>query len=205
MFFDTDAREPSFRPRALVRTQVLRRQRRLHLLRRAGRPAFEYRIRGNIAGAAYTSFAVDGGGIDERYPPARDRLVDPRRHVRRGCRRQLRDHRQRRRAAAQLAATGARRGVDLHPPLLRAGRPGRGRPARAHPAGHQGDRLRSRRAPPRERRSHGTFAGSTRSSACLTLGTGRRPGAPPPDGAPRPTGSTRRRSGSRAATARSTS
>src|SRR4051794_11892665 len=34
-------------------------------------PACTYRIRGNLAGAAYTSFTVDGGGIDERFPPAR--------------------------------------------------------------------------------------------------------------------------------------
>src|SRR4051812_694305 len=34
-------------------------------------PDRTYRIRGNLAGAAYTSFTVDGGGIDERYPPAR--------------------------------------------------------------------------------------------------------------------------------------
>jgi hypothetical protein len=34
-------------------------------------PSCTYRIRGNIAGASYTSFTVDGGGIDERFPPAR--------------------------------------------------------------------------------------------------------------------------------------
>src|SRR3954467_13814343 len=34
-------------------------------------PSCTYRITGNIAGAAYTSFPVDGGGIDERFPPER--------------------------------------------------------------------------------------------------------------------------------------
>lgn len=35
-------------------------------------PAFAYRIRGRTQGAVYTSFTVEaGGGLDERYPPAR--------------------------------------------------------------------------------------------------------------------------------------
>lgn len=35
-------------------------------------PALRYRIRGNVCGAVYTSFTVEGGGsLDERYPPAR--------------------------------------------------------------------------------------------------------------------------------------
>jgi hypothetical protein len=71
MFFESDASDPRFR--------------RAHW---AGRKFFGdnadciyytaqidhdtvYRITGNVAGAVYTSFTVEGGGIDERYPPGR--------------------------------------------------------------------------------------------------------------------------------------
>ena len=71
LFFDTDAREPSFRRAHWSDRKFFGDNADCIYYVAPVDPAYEYRIRGNISGAAYTSFAVDGGGIDERYPPAR--------------------------------------------------------------------------------------------------------------------------------------
>ena len=164
MFFDTDAREPSFRRAHWSDRKFFGDNADCIYYVAPVDPAFEYRIRGNISGAAYTSFAVDGGGIDERYPPARivssihdgqfDVAADGSFEIVASVAE----------AATQLAPARARRGVDLDPPLLRAGRTGRGRPARAHPPGHPGHRRRADAPDARGRRSPATSAASTRSS-----------------------------------------
>ena len=71
LFFDNDAREPQFRRAHWAGRKFFGDNADCIYYVAPVDPAYEYRIRGNISGAAYTSFAVDGGGIDERYPPAR--------------------------------------------------------------------------------------------------------------------------------------
>jgi hypothetical protein len=71
MFFDTDADEPVFRRAHWAGRKFFGDNADCIYYAAQIRPDRTYRIRGNVAGAAYTSFTVDGGGIDERYPPAR--------------------------------------------------------------------------------------------------------------------------------------
>ena len=60
MFFDTDAREPSFRRAHWADRKFFGDNADCIYYVAQIDPAFEYRIRGNIAGAAYTSFTVEG-------------------------------------------------------------------------------------------------------------------------------------------------
>jgi hypothetical protein len=72
LFFESDPEHPEFRP-------TLQNGRKFYgdnpdaVYHSATiRPDLEYRVRGNLDGAVYTSFTVEGGGgIDERYPPGR--------------------------------------------------------------------------------------------------------------------------------------
>lgn len=71
MFFDADADQPAFRRTLWAGRKVFGDSPDTLYYYALIRPDRTYRIRGNIAGAAYTSFSVEGGGIDQRFPPAR--------------------------------------------------------------------------------------------------------------------------------------
>lgn len=71
MFFDARAERPEFRRTLWAGRKVFGDSPDTLYYYALVRPDRTYRIRGNIAGAAYTSFSVEGGGIDQRFPPAR--------------------------------------------------------------------------------------------------------------------------------------
>lgn len=71
MFFEADAERPAFRRTLWAERKVFGDSPDTLYYIALVRPDRTYRIRGNIAGAAYTSFSVEGGGIDQRFPPAR--------------------------------------------------------------------------------------------------------------------------------------
>lgn len=71
MFFDADAERPEFRRTLWAGRKVFGDSPDTLYYYALVRPDRTYRIRGNIVGAAYTSFSVEGGGIDQRFPPAR--------------------------------------------------------------------------------------------------------------------------------------
>lgn len=71
MYFDADAERPQFRRTLWAGRKVFGDSPDTLYYYALVRPDRTYRIRGNIAGAAYTSFTVEGGGIDQRFPPAR--------------------------------------------------------------------------------------------------------------------------------------
>lgn len=71
MYFESDAEQPAFRRTLWSGRKVFGDSPDTIYYYALVRPDRTYRIRGNIAGAAYTSFTVEGGGIDQRFPPAR--------------------------------------------------------------------------------------------------------------------------------------
>ena len=71
MFFESDASEPRFRRAHWAGRKFFGDNSDCIYYTAQIDPRAVYRISGNVAGAAYTSFTVEGGGIDERYPPAR--------------------------------------------------------------------------------------------------------------------------------------
>jgi hypothetical protein len=71
MFFDADAAQPQFRRTLWSGRKVFGDSPDTIYYYTVVDPARSYRIRGNIAGAVYTSFSVEGGSIDERFPPTR--------------------------------------------------------------------------------------------------------------------------------------
>jgi hypothetical protein len=70
MYFDADPDEPSFRRAHWAGRKFYGDNADCIYFTAVVDPARTYRIRGNVAGAAYTSFAVEASSIDERYPPA---------------------------------------------------------------------------------------------------------------------------------------
>lgn len=71
MYFEADAGQPAFRRTLWSGRKVFGDSPDTLYYYALVRPDRTYRIRGNIAGAVYTSFSVEGGGIDQRFPPAR--------------------------------------------------------------------------------------------------------------------------------------
>jgi hypothetical protein len=71
MFFDADVAQPQFRRTLWSGRKVFGDSPDTIYYYTLIDPARSYRIRGNIAGAVYTSFSVEGGSIDERFPPSR--------------------------------------------------------------------------------------------------------------------------------------
>jgi hypothetical protein len=71
MFFEANAERPMFRRTLWAERKVFGDSPDTLYYITLIRPDRTYRIRGNIAGAVYTAFSVEAGGIDERFPPAR--------------------------------------------------------------------------------------------------------------------------------------
>ncbi len=71
LFFDADPDRPSFRRAHWAGRKFYGDNADCVYFSAVIRPENTYRIRGNTAGAAYTSFAVEGSSIDDRYPPAK--------------------------------------------------------------------------------------------------------------------------------------
>jgi hypothetical protein len=71
LFFDSDAWRPEFRRAHWAGRKFFGDNADCIYYMAQVDPALTYRIRGRLAGASYTSFTVDGGGIDEQFPPAR--------------------------------------------------------------------------------------------------------------------------------------
>lgn len=71
MFFDADAAQPQFRRTLWSGRKAFGDSPDTIYYYAVIDPARSYRIRGNIFGAVYTSFSVEGGSIDERFPPTR--------------------------------------------------------------------------------------------------------------------------------------
>ena len=71
MFFDADPLRPQFRRTLWAGRKAFGDSPDTIYYYAVIDPAARYRIRGNIAGAVYTSFTVEGGSIDQRFPPAR--------------------------------------------------------------------------------------------------------------------------------------
>ncbi len=71
MYFESDAERPAFRRTLWSGRKVFGDSPDTLYYYALVRPDRTYRIRGNVKGAAYTSFTVEGGGIDQRFPPAR--------------------------------------------------------------------------------------------------------------------------------------
>jgi hypothetical protein len=185
LFFDTDAREPSFRRAHWADRKFFGDNADCIYYVAPVDPAFEYRIRGNIAGAAYTSFAVDGGGIDERYPPARiissvhdgdfEVAADGSFEIVVSATEQSRNWLRLEPDAASISTRHYFEQVEpvaadplVHIPLdIKVIGPAPTRPTAGETVARDIRRL-------------DTFVRG------LTIGTGRRPGAPPPDGTPPP-------------------
>ena len=185
MFFDTDAREPSFRRAHWADRKFFGDNADCIYYVAPVDPAFEYRIRGNISGAAYTSFAVDGGGIDERYPPARivssihdgtfDVAADGSFEIVASVAEQPRNWLPLEPDAASISTRHYFEQVE---------------PVAADPLEHIPLDIRVIGTAPARPSAEETVARDIRRLdtfvRALTLGTGRRPGAPPPDGAAPP-------------------
>lgn len=71
MFFDSDGDHPQFRRTLWSGRKVFGDSPDTVYYYAQIRPDRRYRIRGNVGDAVYTALNVEGGGIDQRFPPAR--------------------------------------------------------------------------------------------------------------------------------------
>jgi hypothetical protein len=72
LFFEADPGRPTFRPTLQAGRKFYGDNPDAIYHSAMVHPGLDYKIRGNIDGAVYLSFTVEGGGdIDERYPPGR--------------------------------------------------------------------------------------------------------------------------------------